>query len=43
LKGLMACGSQFNDGGRIQALQRSLMITLTMLNTIMHAKEEPLQ
>lgn len=32
----------FKDGGRIKALKRSMMFTLTMLNTIMHAKGEPL-
>ncbi|MEO6187428.1 MAG: hypothetical protein ABIO82_06670 [Ginsengibacter sp.] len=32
----------FKDGGRIKALKRSITITLTLLNTVMYSKGEPL-
>jgi hypothetical protein len=33
----------FNDKGRIRAIKRSMIITLTILNSIMHSKGEPLE
>ena len=41
LRDLQAIETSFKDGGRIKALKRSMMITLTLLNTIMDAKGEP--
>ena len=42
LRDLQAIENSFNDDGRINALKRSMMITLTLLNTIMYAKGEPM-
>ncbi|MEI6050323.1 MAG: hypothetical protein WCS03_15580 [Bacteroidota bacterium] len=42
LRDLKGIEMSFNDGGRIKALKRSMMITLTLLNTIMYAKGEPM-
>ena len=42
LADLLAIEGDFVDGGRIKALKRSMIITLTLLNSIMHAKGEPL-
>ena len=42
LRDLQGIESSFNDDGRIKALKRSMTITLTLLNTIMYAKGEPM-
>ena len=43
LDDLQGIENGFNDSGRIKSLKRSMMITLTLLNTIMYAKGEPLK
>lgn len=40
---LQGIEGSFKDCGRIKALKRSMMFTLTLLNTIMYAKGEPLK
>lgn len=42
LRDLQGIEGNFQDGGRIKALKRSITITLTLLNTIMYAKGEPM-
>lgn len=41
LRDLQAIENKFDDALRIKSLKRSMIVTLTMLNTIMHAKDEP--
>jgi hypothetical protein len=40
---LQGIEGNFKDCGKIKALKRSMMFTLTLLNTIMYAKGEPLK
>jgi len=40
LRDLQGIDGSFKDGGRINALKRSMIITLTLLNTVMYAKGE---
>lgn len=42
LRDLQSIEKSFNDNGRIRALKRSMLITLTLLNTVMYAKGEPM-
>lgn len=42
LRDLQEIEGDFRSAGRIRALKRSMIITLTLLNTIMYAKGEPL-
>ncbi|MGN6491913.1 MAG: hypothetical protein ACTHLE_07940 [Agriterribacter sp.] len=40
LRQLETIEDKFNDGGRIHSLKRSMLFTLTLLNTIIHVKGE---
>ena len=42
LRDLQRIEGSFNADGRVEALKRSMMFTLTLLNTIMYAKGEPM-
>lgn len=42
VKQLEMIEGRFNDGGRIRSLKKSMLFTLTLLNTILHVKGEPM-
>lgn len=42
LRDLLAIEADFGSSARVRALKRSMTVTLTMLNTVMYAKGEPM-
>jgi hypothetical protein len=43
LSDLQEIEESFKDDGRIKAMKRSIIITLTLLNTVMYSKREPFE